>query len=1066
MPAAAAAAVASAIFSAAGGVAAGALAVAAATIAYGAAFAVVSLGISFAIGSVMGAVFKPRTPNTFTSEAQGRTQTVRSNVQPRNMIYGRAMTSGPLIFAASTDGPSKKNQFMHLVVALADHECDAIEEIYLGEDAANVPEGQIHPVGGRFMKQWGESVVERYSAGGTSIYSYQMGNGVVKITSIIARRNGSVEGQFGVIEDVVTDYTVNGSVVTVRNVQTDAFEIVITYEALRTQVFVRIKRHYGSDDQAADADLVAEVPGWTWDHRLRGVCYIYVRLEYDADIFPNGLPNIKALVRGKKLYDPRYNATYWSDNWGLCLYDYLRDVRGFACTDNDIDVSSVITAINVSEETVPLGDGQTQKRYRCNGIVMSDKSPRDNLAEMISASGGVVTITGGVFRVFAGAYDIPTVTLTESDLRGPVKVRPRASRKDLFNQVKGTFVSPANNWQPSDFPVVSNPTYAAADGEVIARDIELPFTTDVVMAQRLAKIILERSRQGIVVEFPAKLSAFQLTAYSTVRLSLAKFGWNNKVFRVMSWKMSDDGGVDLTLNEEAAAVYDWNAGNATIVDPAPDTNLPNPFSVENMGQLVLDSGEAQLILSQSGVVTSRILVKWPVAQDAALVQMGQAEIQYKPAGQSDWIALPLLPADTGQVYISPVEDGQPYQIRGRFVSALRVRSPQWTYSPVHVVVGKLAPPRNLTGLSLTVLNGFANLTWDAAVDLDVRNGGQARIRHTTDLVQPSWGSAIDVGGLVAGSANSVQLPLLAGVYLAKWIDSTGHESPQASMVITTAPSLDSMNAVATIAEHPQFAGAKTNVVRDSSLNGIKLVGTSLIDDMGLSDATGLWDDQGLVNSLGPIDTVVGSGGWGLIDSLGGIVAAGSYQFASTFDLGVVETSRLTATIDAISFDTGDLVDYRYDLIDSWSSMDGDRVNDTSVALFVRTTNDDPAGSPTWSAWQRFSMGDYEARAFQWRLDLESDTTTHNVVVTGLTVGVDMPDRRESGRDVISGAGAKSITFDKPFRIVPGLGITAQNMAQGDYFVITGKTESGFVITFYNAVSTPVSRRFDWDAQAY
>ncbi|WP_061960236.1 phage tail protein, partial [Cupriavidus pauculus] len=695
MPAAAAAAVASAIFSAAGGVAAGALAVAAATIAYGAAFAVVSLGISFAIGSVMGAVFKPRTPNTFTSEAQGRTQTVRSNVQPRNMIYGRAMTSGPLIFAASTDGPSKKNQFMHLVVALADHECDAIEEIYLGEDAANVPEGQIHPVGGRFMKQWGESVVERYSAGGTSIYSYQMGNGVVKITSIIARRNGSVEGQFGVIEDVVTDYTVNGSVVTVRNVQTDAFEIVITYEALRTQVFVRIKRHYGSDDQAADADLVAEVPGWTWDHRLRGVCYIYVRLEYDADIFPNGLPNIKALVRGKKLYDPRYNATYWSDNWGLCLYDYLRDVRGFACTDNDIDVSSVITAINVSEETVPLGDGQTQKRYRCNGIVMSDKSPRDNLAEMISASGGVVTITGGVFRVFAGAYDIPTVTLTESDLRGPVKVRPRASRKDLFNQVKGTFVSPANNWQPSDFPVVSNPTYAAADGEVIARDIELPFTTDVVMAQRLAKIILERSRQGIVVEFPAKLSAFQLTAYSTVRLSLAKFGWNNKVFRVMSWKMSDDGGVDLTLNEEAAAVYDWNAGNATIVDPAPDTNLPNPFSVENMGQLVLDSGEAQLILSQSGVVTSRILVKWPVAQDAALVQMGQAEIQYKPAGQSDWIALPLLPADTGQVYISPVEDGQPYQIRGRFVSALRVRSPQWTYSPVHVVVGKLAPPRNL-----------------------------------------------------------------------------------------------------------------------------------------------------------------------------------------------------------------------------------------------------------------------------------------------------------------------------------------------------------------------------------
>ena len=142
---------------------------------------------------------------------------------------------------------------------------------------------------------------------------------------------------------------------------------------------------------------------------------------------------------------------------------------------------------------------------------------------------------------------------------------------------------------------------------MIARDIELPFTTDVVMAQRLAKIIMERSRQGIVVEFPAKLTAFRLMAYSTVRLSLAKFGWSEKVFRVMSWKMSDDGGIDLVLNEEAAAVYEWNYGDTTTRDPAPDTNLPNPFDVESVGQIRMESGEEQLILSQSGVVISRAL---------------------------------------------------------------------------------------------------------------------------------------------------------------------------------------------------------------------------------------------------------------------------------------------------------------------------------------------------------------------------------------------------------------------------------------------------------------------------
>lgn len=1065
MPAAAAAALASAAFTAAGGVAAGALAVAAATIAYGFAYGVVSLAISFAIGSLMGSVFKPRTQNGFAAEAQGRTQIVRSNVQPRNMIYGRAMTSGPLIFAASTDGNGKKNQFMHLVIALADHECEAIDEVYLGEDAVGDLESGGFPTGGKFAKTWGESKTYTKSipGGGVSEITFNVDDPIYRFVSAVGYRQPQ--------EYVVQEYGYSVSwdqgskTVTVSGMSPDTQSIVLTYEAVRTKSYVRVRKHLGDPIQSADSDMVAEVPGWTWDHRLQGVCYLYLRLEYDSDIFPNGLPNIKAVVRGKRVFDPRIGSTYYTNNWALCVYDYLRDAAGFGGTDADIDVASVIAAANVSDELVAAGSGY-QQRYICNGVVMSDKSPRDNLAELITAGGGVVTVTGGVFRVFAGAYDVPTVTLTESDLRGPVKVRPRISRKDLFNVVKGTFIDPMNAWQPSDFPPVKNGAYAAQDGEVIERDIELPFTTDSIVAQRLAKIILERSRQGITVEFPAKMTAFHLTAYSTVKLTLAKFGWTNKVFRVMSWKMSDDGGIDLVLNEEAAAVYDWNGGSATVRDPAPDTNLPNPFQVEKMGLLTLDSGEAQLILSQSGVVTSRILVTWPEAQEASLAQSGIAEVQYKRADAATWTALPNQTGGTTSLYISPVEDGVPYVVRGRFVSAIGVRSKDWTYSPMHTVVGKLAPPSNLTGLSMTAINGMANLTWDAATDLDVRNGGQARIRHTTDLVQPSWGSAIDIGGYISGAANSAQLPLLTGVYLAKWIDSTGHESPQETMVITTAPSLLGLNVVETVQEHPAFPGVKTNIVYDPAMNGIKLIGAGLIDDQGLIDASGLWDDQGNVDSLGPIDTVVGNGGWGLIDSLGGIVSSGTYTFSGSVDLGTVEKSRLTATIDAVSFDTGDQIDFRFDSVDSWGSIDGDRINDTVVALYIRATADDPAGSPTWTEWQRFSMGDYEMRACQFKVVLESGSSTHNVVVTGLLVSVDMPDRREYARDVVSAAGPQAVVFSKPFRIVPAIGITAQNMAQGDYFTVTAKSQGSFTVNFFNSAGTAISRRFDWDAIGY
>ncbi|MCA3761508.1 MAG: hypothetical protein IN804_00950, partial [Cutibacterium sp.] len=566
MPAAAAAAVAAALASYGAAVVA---------VAYAVTYAVVAFAISYAVGSIMGAIFKPRSNNGFSAEAQGRTQVVRSNVQPRNMIYGRAMTSGPLIFAASSDGPSKKNQFMHLVIALADHECDAIEEVYLGEYPVNVPEGQVLSAGGAFLKTWGESATQNFLTGGVSAFGATLDQAALRVTTVVARR--WEYGEVGLIETELTDYTLTSeTTITVRGVPAGAQEVVVNYEAKRSHSYVRLKRHLGGTNQGADADLVAEVPGWTWDHRLAGVTYIYLRLEYDSDIYPNGLPNVKALVRGKKLYDPRTGVTAWSDNWALCVYDYLKDVRGFGCADEDIDLQSVLTAANVSSEYVEFAPGKFDQRYRCNGIVMSDKSPRDNLAEMISAGGGTVTITGGVFRVFAGAYDIPSVTLTEDDLRGAVKVRPRTSRKDLFNQVKGTFVDPAHNWQPGDFPIVGNALYSQQDGETIARDIELPFTTEVIMAQRLAKIILERSRQQIVVEFPAKLSAFRLTAYSTVKVSLAKFGWTDKVFRVMDWKMTDTGGIDLVLNEEAATVYDWSLGNATVRDPAPDTNLPDP----------------------------------------------------------------------------------------------------------------------------------------------------------------------------------------------------------------------------------------------------------------------------------------------------------------------------------------------------------------------------------------------------------------------------------------------------------------------------------------------------------
>jgi hypothetical protein len=66
----------------------------------------------------------------------------------------------------------------------------------------------------------------------------------------------------------------------------------------------RIKKHLGDDSQAADSDLVAEVANWTNAHQGRGVAYIYLRLKWNRDVYPTGIPNVTAVVRGRKVWDP------------------------------------------------------------------------------------------------------------------------------------------------------------------------------------------------------------------------------------------------------------------------------------------------------------------------------------------------------------------------------------------------------------------------------------------------------------------------------------------------------------------------------------------------------------------------------------------------------------------------------------------------------------------------------------------------------------------------------------------------------------------------------------------
>jgi len=80
---------------------------------------------------------------------------------------------------------------------------------------------------------------------------------------------------------------------------------------------IRVQKFDGTQT-SAPADLLSESNQITTNFVGNGIAYLYVRYEFDQDVFANGVPLITALVKGKKVFDPRTSTTAYSNNAALC----------------------------------------------------------------------------------------------------------------------------------------------------------------------------------------------------------------------------------------------------------------------------------------------------------------------------------------------------------------------------------------------------------------------------------------------------------------------------------------------------------------------------------------------------------------------------------------------------------------------------------------------------------------------------------------------------------------------------------------------------------------------------
>jgi hypothetical protein len=240
-------------------------------------------------------------------------------------------------------------------------------------------------------------------------------------------------------------------------------------------------------------------------------------------------------------------------------------------------------------------------------------------------------------------------------------------------------------------------------------------------------------------------------------------------------------GVDLDLREIASTVYDWTAGTDEVdIDPAPDTDLPNPFSVSAPSSLVLASGDAEILQLAEGSVLSRIKATWTAPSDA---RVAQYELAWKKSTEATWDSV-LSSAAVSVGYIAPVEDSTAYDVRVRSISGLGVVS-GWVAVTGHVVEGKSAPPpRPDTFQVARIADGTRRFTWSlATVPADVRSGGGYRIRYkTTSTTDWSSMTPLHEGLLISSPYETADLASGTYWFAIKTVDSSGNESTDALFI--------------------------------------------------------------------------------------------------------------------------------------------------------------------------------------------------------------------------------------------------------------------------------------------
>lgn len=702
----------------------------------------------------------------YNASLKDRYVMVRSAIEPRQYVLGRQRVSGPMAFVTSYG--SQKERLI-VVLPLAAHEIDAVEAVYFDDKPVAMDgNGNVSGVYSRdqwaylanttsrtvttstapdaaTVTAWvdygttrvaatvtsvsGTSVTvttPSSSATGTLTVRYVQANHPLGVgrpqsaTASISIVNGAgsvtlpntpLSGSVSlVVNGQIMTVSVNGKVVTAPSVYDEGAPVTgtytLNYQYADGATKARIWWYLGAPGQTADATLMSALPGmWTSAHKMSGMAYLIMDALYDQDAWPQGIPNISAVIRGAKVYDPRTGTTAWSENPALLSRWVTTHPQIGNRPASDVNDTALIAAANACDVSVTYtvnGRYYNRKMYTAGLVIQSGTKCADVLNALAQAMAGRWAHIDGQMRVMAGAYATPVLTLDETWLHrgGSITVSPTVPRETLTNVITGTFANEEDDYRVEAYPRVQANAYITADGRELPTDMPLNAVTNVGQAQQVAAVYLRDARQAERVTLTCNMRAYAVEWGDTINVTLSRFGWSAKPFLVTSTSFTADGGIQLTLKETDPSIYALGTSFAAV-DPAPNTSLRSPNVVSDVPVLTVTTGNSTMLKLGDGTIIPRFKVAWTLPSDPAVTGVGgSSEVLYGVAGtaESTWMRA-TAPAGASELYLDGVLDRQAYVIKARFGNGLVFG--MWGTQVTQVALGKSAVPTAPTALAVT-----------------------------------------------------------------------------------------------------------------------------------------------------------------------------------------------------------------------------------------------------------------------------------------------------------------------------------------------------------------------------